>query len=459
MKPTYFLAIDIGASSGRHILGHLENGKLMIEEIYRFKNGLVAKNGHLVWDSERLFKEVLAGLKVASKKGKAPSYIGIDTWGVDYALLDAQDQLLGEIVGYRDARTAKVIEEVHGLFPFANLYAHTGIQFQPFNTIYQLYDDKRSGKLAKAASLLMLPDYLNFRLTGVKKQEYTNATTTGMINGKTHVFDDEILAKLGYSKSLFAPLSEPGSRVGSLRKEIAQEVGYSAEVILPCTHDTASAVMALPSLEPAPYISSGTWSLLGIESAVLHNDEASRLANFTNEGTPNQGFRYQKNIMGLWMIQKLREETKDLYDFAELTDLARANPLPFFVDVNDNRFLAPKNMGDEVQKAVGSSLTTGQIAYCILSSLAKSYQESLGEIEKSLGHSYSSLHIIGGGSQNGFLNELTAKATHKKIISGPVECTAIGNLLVQMEGVGLLPDRMSGKKVILSSFDIQEVTL
>lgn len=457
MKESYVLAIDIGASSGRHILGHLEQGKLQIEEIYRFKNSLTENNGHLTWDVDRLYREIINGLKAAYRLHKIPAYIGIDTWGVDYVLLDRNDRRLGEAFGYRDSRNVLAAEEVHKKIPFAALYERTGIQEQSFNTIYQLYADKISGKLNQAESLLMLPDYFNFLLTGIKRQEYTNASTTGLLNAQTHDFDHDIFAKLGYSERLFAPLSQPGSRVGPLKKAVADEIGYSAEVFLPCTHDTASAVMALPAVEPAPYISSGTWSLLGIENEKVIISDQTRAANFTNEGAPNFHFRFQKNIMGLWLIQRLREETKDLYDFAELTDLARNNPVALTIDVNEERFLAPKNMGEEVQQACHSSLSTGQIAYCILHSLALSYADSLKSLEMALGQNFNELHIIGGGSQNSYLNELTAAATHKKVIAGPVECTAIGNLVCVMRGAGIIKDDRSSKQLIKNSFEIKEV--
>jgi rhamnulokinase len=457
MKEQYFLAVDLGASSGRHILGHLSQGKLEIEEIYRFKNSLCEKDGHLTWDVDRLYAEILEGLALAGRLHKAPSYIGIDTWGVDYVLLDKKDRRLGEAYGYRDSRTRRAVEEVHKIVPFAALYAKTGIQFQPFNTIYQLYADKESGKLADAASLLMLPDYFSFLLTGVKKQEYTNATTTGLINASTHRYDEQILSALGLPSEIFSSVSQPGTRLGPLRKEVSKRLGYEAEVVLPCTHDTASAVMALPSFEKAPYISSGTWSLLGIESDRPYLDEASRAANFTNEGAPSFRFRYQKNIMGLWIMQRLKEETEDLYDFAELSDLARNSKTALTIDVNDNRFLTPRSMIEEVRQAAGASLNIGEIAYCVLHSLALSYAASLTEIEKATGQKYSALHIIGGGSQNHYLNVLTAKEAQVKVIAGPTESTAIGNLVYVMRGAGIIKDDRALKQLIVDSFATKEV--
>lgn len=260
----YYLAIDIGASSGRHIVGWEENGGIKTEEVYRFKNGVDSKDGSLVWNVERLFREVINGLKAAREKGYTPVGIGIDTWAVDYALLDKEDNLIGDIFAYRDSRTEGAINGVHRIICFDELYKRTGIQLQPFNTIYQLYADKLSGRTEKAESFLMLPDYLNFLLTGIKKQEYTNATSTGLVNARTRDWDGDILDLLGLSRKLFKELFPPQTVVGRLKREIAEEIGYSAEVLLPATHDTASAVEGIPMTENSPYISSGTWSLLGI---------------------------------------------------------------------------------------------------------------------------------------------------------------------------------------------------
>ena len=303
MVKKYYLAIDIGASSGRHILGWLDNGKLNLEEIYRFKNGATNLGDKLVWDVKSLFSSIVAGLKKCKEIGKIPSSIGIDTWGVDYALLDENDELISEVYSYRDDRTQKVIDEVHLVVSEEETYKRTGIQKQVFNTIYQLYCDKKSGKLNKAKTFLMMPDYLHFLLTGVKKNEYTNASTTGLLNAKTREWDYEILDKLGINKGIFSPLSLPGSIVGELKPEIVNEVGFTATVCLPATHDTASAVMAVPNDKMPLYISSGTWSLMGIETPNENTDNVARTAGFTNEGGYGKSVRFLKNIMGLWMIQ------------------------------------------------------------------------------------------------------------------------------------------------------------
>ena len=458
----YYLAIDIGASSGRHILAHLENGKMITEEIYRFQNGpetLQAFDGkeHLMWTPDRLYGEILNGLKRAKEIGKIPYSVGIDTWGVDYALLDENDNAIGGVYCYRDHRTQETIPAVHEIIPFEELYAKTGIQFSTFNTVYQLLHDKNTGRMAKAKSFLMLPDYFHFRLTGVKKQEYTNATTTGMVNAVTHTWDEEILEKLGYDKSLFGQLTMPGTEVGEFTDEVAQFVGYKAKVVLPATHDTASAVLAAPLDGQTPYISSGTWSLLGVEQNFAHTSAAAREAGYSNEGSLNGTFRLQKNIMGLWMIQQVRHELGDKYSFAELADMARANPVPYEINVNEQKFMAPESMIDEINGAVGKQLSVGEMAYVIFNNLARDYDLSLRALEEVTGEKYETLNIIGGGSKNMLLNELTATRTGKKIVTGPAEGTAIGNFMMQMVGSGELASVQEGRKIIKNSFDIAEL--
>ncbi len=458
----YYLAIDIGASSGRHILAHIEEGRMITEEIYRFQNAPVNKVGydgkeHLTWEHERLFLEILNGLKKAKELGKIPYSVGIDTWGVDYVLLDDNDKVLDNVYCYRDSRTEQTISQVHSKIPFETLYDKTGIQFAPFNTVYQLLDDVASKRMAKAKTFLMLPDYFHFRLTGVKKQEYTNATTTGMVNTITHRWDEEILTVLGYKKELFGALSQPGDVVGEFSEAIAQTVGYKAKVVLPATHDTASAVLAAPLDGQTPYISSGTWSLLGVEQNKAHTDIGVSKAGYSNEGSIDFTFRLQKNIMGLWMIQQVRHELGDKYSFNQLAEMARENPVEAIIDVNHSVFLAPENMTAEIEKAVGKTLTVGEIAYVIYNNLARDYDVSLKALEKVTGEKYNTLNIIGGGSQNKLLNELTAKYTGKKIITGPAEGTAIGNFMMQMVGLGELSSVQEGRKMIKKSFVINEL--
>lgn len=455
MKINY-LAIDIGASSGRHIVGSLEDGKIQLNEVYRFKNGAEKRGGKLLWNAARLEREVINGLKAAGEQGLRPDFIGIDTWAVDYALLDGEGNIIGDIFSYRDGRNGPAAEKVHGIIPFEELYSRTGIQFQPFNTVYQLYADKMSGKLQKAAGLLMLPDYLNYRLTGVKKQEYTNATSTGMVNAETHVWDADIIGRLGYDGRLFLPLSQPGSAVGSLKAEVCREVGYNAVVVLPATHDTASAVLAAPISFGDAYISSGTWSLLGAEQDFAHTDEGSRLANYSNEGSIGFTFRYQKNIMGLWMLQSLKKELGDI-SFPELMALAQGSEARYVVDVNDERFLSPSSMYGEICSAAGAELDAAAAVRTVYDSLALGYKRAVEELEANTGQKYGSINIIGGGSRDRLLNEFTARATGKKIITGPVEATAIGNIAMQMVSTGAIPDIAAAREIIKNSFTIQEV--
>ena len=453
----YYLAIDIGASSGRHILGWIEDGVMKTEEIYRFSNGPTQENGHLKWDVERLFQEILNGLKRAAELGKIPQSVGIDTWGVDYVLLNEKDELIDGAYCYRDSRTDAAIEQVHNQISFESLYERTGIAFNPFNTVYQLYCDKTSGRMDKAKSFLMLPDYFHFRLTGIKKQEYTNATTTGMVNAKTHTWDLDILKTLGFKKELFGELSQPSVEVGEFSKEVAKIVGYNAKVILPATHDTASAVLSAPLDSQTPYISSGTWSLLGVEQNYAHTAEKARRSGYSNEGSVKDQFRLQKNIMGLWMIQQVRHELDDKYSFVELAQMARTSVIEDEISVNDKRFLAPESMIKEIQNAVGRELSVGETAYCIFNNLAKDYANSLTALEEMTGEKYGTLNVIGGGSKNELLNELTKKYTKKRIITGPTECTALGNLLMQMVGTGTLSSVTEGRKIIKNSFDIKEL--
>ncbi|MDE6274352.1 MAG: rhamnulokinase, partial [Clostridiales bacterium] len=308
--------------------------------------------------------------------------------------------------------------------------------------------------LERAEYMLMLPDYLHYRLTGKMSREYTNATSTGLVNAKARTWDQEIIRALELPEKLFPATSAPGTKLGAFSKEIEEIVGYSAEVILPATHDTASAVVAAPF--GGLYISSGTWSLLGAEMDEPVTGELSRKYNYTNEGHL-QGVRLQKNIMGLWMIQQIRHEANDAYSFAQLADMARRCPNNYLVDVNDNRFLSPENMRAEVEAAVGRSLDTGEIAYCVFHSLAKGYAQAVNEFENITNTKYSTLNIIGGGSKNGLLNELTAKATGKHIYTGPTEATAIGNLVVQMVAAKVFDGVRSAREMVKNSFDIGEI--
>ena len=460
----YYLAVDIGASSGRHILGYLENGKIRLEEIYRFENGMKHEDGKLLWNVEYLFAEIVNGMKKCAENGKIPVSISIDTWAIDYVLLDGDDRVLGDTYGYRDSRTTGMDEKVYEIIPEKELYAKTGIQKQIFNTIYQLMAVKQQTPelLEKAETFLMLPDYFQFLLTGVKVSEYTNATSTQLVSPIEKQWDRELIKKLGYPEKIFLPLKMPGTSVGNLRSEIQKEVGFDCEVVLCASHDTASAVMAVPDTEgDGIYISSGTWSLMGVESETAHCDEKSQSDNFTSEGGYDYRFRYLKNIMGLWMIQSVRHELGDAYSFAQLCEMAEQNrSFPSRVDVNDNCFLAPENMTAAIQeycerKGQPKPETPGEIVTVIYRSLADCYGETVRELEANTGKVYDSIRIIGGGANAEYLNRLTSDAAKKTVYAGPTEATAIGNLLAQMIRGGELKDLAEARKCVFDSFEIK----
>ena len=458
----YYLAVDIGASSGRHMLASMKDGKMQLEEVYRFPNGMDNKNGTLCWDVDRLITEIKNGLKKCKEIGKIPVSMGIDTWGVDYVLLDKDDHILGDTVGYRDSRTEGMDEEVYEVIPQDDLYARTGIQKQIFNTIYQLMAVKQSHPeyLEQAETILMIPDYFNFLLTGVKKNEYTEATTGQLISPKTNDWDYELIEMLGYNPKMFRPVSMPGTVVGEFTEEVQKEVGFNCTVVLPATHDTGSAVLAVPTNDDdAVYISSGTWSLMGIERKEADCSMESMKANFTNEGGYDHRFRYLKNIMGLWMIQSVKKEFTEDLSFAQICEMASKETIPSIVDCNDDCFLAPKSMIKAVQdfcSRTGQQVpeTVGEISSVIYNSLAKCYGDTVQEIEEITGKKYSTIYVVGGGSNAGYLNELTAKYTGKKVSAGPSEATAIGNVIVQMLHDGVFKDLPEARTCVRESFDV-----
>lgn len=459
----YYLSIDIGASSGRHILFSVQNGKLILEEVYRFENGMTEKDGHLVWDYKKLFSDILQGMKECKKAGKIPVSVGIDTWGVDYALIDKAGEVIGDVFAYRDGRTAEPIKKLHSKIPFETLYERTGSQFQIYNTIYQLYTDKLSGKLANAERFLMMPDFFNYLLTGVMKNEFTNASTTGLMSAKTREWDMQTVRELELPEKLFKELSDPATFVGRLKPEIADEVGYDLNVVLPATHDTASAVMAVPEVGQPLYISSGTWSLLGIESPVAISTEEALKENFTNEGGYGRSTRFLKNIMGLWMIQCVRREYNKKYSWADFVKLSKeVKDFNSIVDVNDSSFMAPASMIDAIKAycaKTGQKVpeTPGEIALCVYDSLAVCYNKAIETVEKVTGYKFNVIHIVGGGCQNGYLNELTAKRTGRKVVAGPVEATAIGNALAQLLYDGAVSDINEAKNLVKDSFDTEVI--
>lgn len=468
MERKYYLAVDIGASSGRHILGWMENGKLRLEEIYRFANGLMEKNGHLCWDMERLVQEVINGLKKCHELNRIPTSMGIDTWGVDFVLLDKEGKILGDTVAYRDSRTQGMDTEVYKVISEAELYGRNGIQKQLFNSIYQLMAIKHEHPeyLEQAETFLMVPEYLNYRLTGICKNEYTNATTGQLVNAQTCDWDYGLLQKLGLPTKIFGELNMPKTLVGGFSDEIKKEVGFDTEVVLPATHDTGSAVLAVPATdEDYIYLSSGTWSLMGIERLIPDCTEASRKLNFTNEGGYHYRYRYLKNIMGMWMMQSLRKEFKHAYSFEELYTLADIGKyFTSIVDVNDSSFLAPESMIGALQaycEKTGQEKpeTECELLYCVYNSLAACYQKTVKEIEDITARSYSRIHIVGGGCQDKFLNRLLAEKTGKQVYAGPIEGTAIGNIMAQMLRDGTYKDLTDARKNIAKSFDVKLVNL
>ena len=428
----FYLAIDIGASSGRHIVGWQENGILNTAEVYRFPNGVHTENGHLVWNVDALFQEVKNGIRAALKEYPKIESLSIDTWGVDYVLLKGTEEL-HPVYAYRDSRTEAVIPQVHGKVSFSELYNRIGCQFQPFNTIYQLYDELIQGRLDGVTDMLMMPEYLMYKLCGVKAREYTNATTMGMINAQTGSFDLEVVERLGYPKSLFPELSQPGTVLGGFLPEIRNEVGGDIKVVLCATHDTGSAVEGIPMEGNHPYISSGTWSLLGVKTPKPITGTDSMEANYSNEGGVGYN-RYQKNIMGMWLVNELQRELCPDTPFPEIVKLAQESDNDSLIDANAPEFLAPKSMKAVFDQATrGGLVTIGDYFRCAYRSLAISYRNAILELEANTGCTYENLYIVGGGAKNKFLNRLTEEATGKKVIALPIEATALGNLKIQME--------------------------
>ena len=484
----YYLAIDIGASSGRHILGQIVDGKLKLEEVHRFSNGMVSKAclharfvqsnfpgdksqlvpklDQLVWDAKALFEEILTGLAKCKAIGKIPHSIGIDTWGVDFVLLDKYGNPLGDAVAYRDSRTDGMDKILNQFINEDELYARTGIQKMLFNTIYQLLALKQQNPelLAQASGFLLMPEYFSYLLTGDGKHEYTNATTTGIINAHTGGWDFELIRRAGLPKNIFGEIVPPGTKLGGLLPHIQERVGFDCEVILPCTHDTASAVVAAPIDEGSIYLSSGTWSLMGTELHAPICTEAGRKANLTNEGGFGNTYRYLKNIMGLWIIQSIKSELDDKYSFEELCEEAKKNNgFPSRIDVNDHRFMAPSSMINTIKAACAETgqkvpESVGELTFCVYQSLADSYAGTVQELENITGKSFDKICIVGGGSQNVYLNQLTANACKRTVTAGPTEGTAAGNILVQMIAAGQLLGIYEARQLVKNSFDITEYT-
>lgn len=421
----YYLAIDIGASSGRHIVGWLENGEIQTREVYRFPNGVAERDGHLTWDIEALESHVRTGIDEALKLYSKIESLSIDTWGVDYVLLRGDEPVL-PCYAYRDSRTEAAIPLVHEIMPFAELYLRTGIQFQSFNTIYQLYADKLAERLSGVTDFLMIPEYLMYLLCGQKSHEYTNATTGGMVSAETGEYDPAIIEALDLPKHLFQSLQQPGTVIGEYK---------GMKVILCATHDTGSAVEGIPMEGKELFLSSGTWSLLGAKIPAPRTDEQSLAANYSNEGGVGY-IRYLKNIMGMWLVNRLRTELCPGKPWNEITSEAEHSGFERFVDVNDEIFMAPKSMKAAFdQRLSQTACAPADYFRCAYRSLAQCYQKTITEMERILGTGYHRLYIVGGGAKNGFLNRLTEEATGKQVIALPIEATALGNLKIQIKAL------------------------
>ena len=446
-----YLAIDLGADSGRIMAGRLTDGGLQLSEVHRFPNGPVGVHGTLHWNILGIWHEIQEGLRKAAGLGEPVLGLGLDTWGCDFGLLDVQDRLLGNPVHYRDARTNGMLEEAFHIQARDAIFARTGIQFIPLNTLYQLLAlSRRSPQdLQAAASLLMIPDLLNFWLTGVKAAEFSVATTTQCFDPSTMAWSGELLAAFDLPERLFQPIVHPGHTLGPLLPDLADEVGLPAvPVTVPACHDTGSAVAAVPTSDPdAVWISSGTWSIMGVTvpDAVLHAKALT--GNFTNEGGVDRTFRFCKNIMGLWLIQECRRtwmRAGETYSYAELGAMVRDGARsPSIVDPDHETFLAPGDMPLRIQtycRASGQPVpeTKQEILACIIDSLALKYRWVLTRLEDALDRRLGNIHVVGGGSRHSALNQATADATGRLVIAGPSEATATGNILIQAVANGEL---------------------
>ncbi len=456
---SYYLAIDIGASGGRHILGRMQNGKLILREIYRFDNQMCSDgSGSLVWDIERLFSEITAGMRRCTDEGIIPTSVAIDTWGVDYVLLDRDGAPVLPVYAYRDGRTDAAAEAAERIFSHAACYERTGIQRQNFNTIYQLYDDRRKGRLAEAKRLLMLPEYFAYRLCGKMRNEYTNATTTGLLNARERNWDSVLLSAFDIPASLFEHPCEPPVLLGSLTEQAKAAVGYDTRVVLCPTHDTACAVVAGAYGDGCMYLSSGTWSLAGIESPVPITDKRALHANFTNEGGTDGKYRFLKNIMGMWLLQNIRGETGKRCSYDEMMRMAESSGYTRTVDVNHPAFVRPDSMIGAIRAMLGeNALPLPDLLACVYRSLAECYRDTADEIEQITGRKIHTIRIFGGGSADRYLNRLCAQISGRTVIAGLKEATAVGNLLSQIKCEK--PELSWGqlRKTVQNSFDFEEI--
>jgi rhamnulokinase len=454
-------AVDLGATSGRVMLGHVGPDQLSVEAVHRFPNDPVRIPDGLHWNILELYRNILVGLRKAV--GAQPDLLGVGicSWAVDYGLVSG-DRLINNPFHYRDERTAVGVDLVHKIADHGTLYAANGLQFQPFNSIYQLAVDHEAGVIDDTTRMLMLPDLLGFWLTGEQVVERTNASTTGMLDVGTGTWNATLIDKLSLPRSLFPFLVDPGTRIGALRDEVAAEVGATAalEVIAVGSHDTASAVVGVPMTEPgAAYVSSGTWSLVGLELDRPVLTEESREANFTNEGGVDGKIRYLRNVMGMWLLSESIRTWEREGQSVELTTLlaqaaALRTPVPIF-DANHPSLLSPGDMPRRIATLCAEAGATAPdspavFARSILESLAEAYAAAITDAERLSGQKINTVHIVGGGSQNTLLCQLTANRTGRRVLAGPVEATAVGNVLIQGRAAGLVQDELSDLRALVA---------
>ena len=465
-KAVYTLAFDYGASSGRMVLGKYEDGKLEIQELHRFSNDPVRIGKNIYWDYFRLYHEMKQGLKKAAALKLPISSMAVDTWGVDYGLLDKDGNLIGNPINYRDDRTIGVIETFDEIIGLKKLYEHTGIQFMNFNTIFQLYADKqmRPDIYEKAERLLFVPELFGYFLTGIMYNEYTFASTGQLLDAKKRDWDYEIIEEAGIKKNLFGLLVKPGTVIGDLSPEVVEETGLSGvKLIAVGSHDTASAVAATPfEDENAAFLSCGTWSLLGMETDEPVLTEESYQYNYTNEGGVEDKIRLLKNINGLWIMQNLRKnwcEFEGEVSFPDIIEASRAaKRQDFIINPNDPRFTAPINMMKEViayceETGQGTPNGLGEIAMAIYNGLTHEYKTTVENLEKLTGKEISCINMVGGGIQDKLLCELTAKRTGKKVVTGPVEGSVLGNIIMQLKALGVVKSLDEGRQIVKASFE------
>lgn len=447
----YHVAIDIGASSGRVILADTTEG-LRLTELHRFKNAFTKVGEHDRWNVTRLVTEILSGLEKVKAAGIETCTVGIDTWAVDYCLLDDQGNLLAEPIAYRDARTQGLMEQVFEIIPKEIVYEKTGIQFLNFNTLYQMFAEDKD-MLGQAQDILLIPDYIAYRLTGKKVGEVTNVSTTQYLNIHSRDYDKDLLNVVGLSRDKLPELMETGQVIGELRPELYESYDLpQATVIAVATHDTGSAVVGVPATtENWAYLSSGTWSLIGVENAQPITSQAAFEENYTNEWGAYKTYRFLKNITGMWAIQEIARMLDNRYSFAEMAEQAyQVEPFLQYINLNDDRFTNPDNMIEEIQAACRESNqivpeSVGELVMCVYSNLALAYAHEWKVLESLTGKELEVLHIVGGGSNVKLLNQLTANLIGKPVIAGPSEATAIGNIMVQMIASGELKDLVEAR--------------